>query len=88
MTGTAHLYQNSENCDDLALNHYNKARLILENLLHKYMDSSSVKDPEDVFNHSTFMSREYFKSSPFETEKAKEIKEILKELYDKVIILF
>jgi len=52
------------------------------------MDSSSVKDPEDVFNHSTFMSREYFKSSPFETEKAKEIKEILKELYDKVIILF
>jgi len=84
VTGTAHLYQNLENCDDLALNSFNKARLILENLLHKYMDSSSVKDPEDFFNHSVFMSREYFKSSPFETEKAKEIKEILKELYDKI----
>lgn len=84
VTGAAHLFQNNENCDDLALNHYNKARLILENLLHKYMDSSSVKDPEDFFNHSTFMSREYFKSGPFETEKAKEIKEILKELYDKI----
>jgi len=84
LVGNAHLYKNLEESDDSALLNLNKARIILENLLYKYMNSVSVKDPEDVSAHQIFLSREFLKVNIFETEKTKEIKEILTELYNKI----
>ena len=43
-----------------------------------------LKDPEDVSTHQVFLSREFLKQNIFETEKTKEIKGILADLYDKV----
>lgn len=84
LMGNAKSYKNSLQFDEEALVEYNKARLILENLLFKMMGNTTFKDPEDPKNFEIVMSSEFLKPNMFENTKQKEVKEILIDLYNKI----